>query len=1091
MTLAPRFPIGGPLRLTALGDETRPAIATNGTIYMVAWTDPRATGIAFTRIDAATGAVLDPDGIKLDQGMNPSVAFGGGRFAIVGRTAYGTRAWLIKPDGEIVSSFLIVDQVYQGDYPVVKWNGQNFVLAWERSSVYGRRFSATGTVLDTGLKQLVGGTTSSLAVPRMDCGPTRCLVISGNEGTGAGTYTVFGIFDQNLNQTQHYLMGLNCCGVDVAWDGQQFTILGYNGESGLDLRAIRVGTDGTVGTPTLLAANTAPETIAWGSSELLAITRPRTTPYPYLPSSLVLGSDLTPKTPLPFVANDVVVRSAQSSFAGGSFLTVWEADPGQSDIWGRRTNPDGTWLGDPFLISARANSQTNHDVARGSDGYLVSWEDDRVTAGDPGVYAARVAFEGSVLEPTGFEVASKGTLPSVAFNGSEYLVAYQASNGGATARRVATDGQLLGSPIIGLGYFEPAVAWDGTQWIVATIETSTAAATRGVYVVPVALDGTVGVSQRLFNLQAFTGSLRVASDGVGETLVSWQSGSAFRARLSSSLTLLDPPNTALCTGCYNSSTAGPSIGFGGSQFFVALEDGGGNDRLNGTRLVNGAALDSPPFLVATDPIGPSRPRVGFTGSRFLVGWTLGRNSAVSTSAGGSLYATRVSSTGVVVDPSPIVIDEVEHGYGELAFAGGNNQALITFGHVGTAAHLLYGQLLNDDTGCVADSECPDDALACTTKKCTAGVCGQITGASSCVIGGVCYATSAANPADGCFTCQPGVSQTSFTAKSCPDDSLACTSTTCSNGTCGQNIDAGQCAVGSACYASGAADPGSACQTCDASVSQTSFTPIVCPDDALSCTTATCSGGACGQSVNGGSCLIGGVCYAASATDPGDACSTCQPALSQSAFSPKCADDGLTCTTTTCDAGACSHPVDAASCLIAGTCYTQGAANPSNACETCEPDMSQAAFTETNPADCASAGSGGTPGSGGSGGAAGSNASAGQNTGAQGGSGGDAMAPGAAGMSGGVAGSALASGGAATVAGAAGMSGGAAGSALASGGASGSSAGSPGGAQDSGCGCRVGSTPAQPSRFLAALALLGALVARRRRSEFPMDAAQGR
>ena len=59
---------------------------------------------------------------------------------------------------------------------------------------------------------------------------------------------------------------------------------------------------------------------------------------------------------------------------------------------------------------------------------------------------------------------------------------------------------------------------------------------------------------------------------------------------------------------------------------------------------------------------------------------------------------------------------------------------------------------------------------------------------------------------------------------------------------------------------------------------------------------------------------------------------------------ECTLDGLSCTEDFCAAGACSHPIRANYCLIAGECYAAGDPNPANPCEECRPADAQDAFS---------------------------------------------------------------------------------------------------------------------------------------------------
>lgn len=69
--------------------------------------------------------------------------------------------------------------------------------------------------------------------------------------------------------------------------------------------------------------------------------------------------------------------------------------------------------------------------------------------------------------------------------------------------------------------------------------------------------------------------------------------------------------------------------------------------------------------------------------------------------------------------------------------------------------------------------------------------------------------------------------------------------------------------------------------------------------------------------------------------------------------PISCDDGLSCTADTCDPVAgCLHAILPGTCLIAGACYAAGQPNPSNACQVCQPAVSQTAWSNlTNGTVC--------------------------------------------------------------------------------------------------------------------------------------------
>ncbi|AKU95993.1 Tryptophan synthase alpha chain [Labilithrix luteola] len=95
----------------------------------------------------------------------------------------------------------------------------------------------------------------------------------------------------------------------------------------------------------------------------------------------------------------------------------------------------------------------------------------------------------------------------------------------------------------------------------------------------------------------------------------------------------------------------------------------------------------------------------------------------------------------------------------------------------------------------------------------------------------------------------------------------------------------------------------------------------------------CSSGACIDV-----CQVDGGTVASGAVDPTNACQVCNTAKARDAWTVL--DDGTTCGAgKLCAGGAC-----AAKCLIDGTLYDDGAANPSNGCETCQASVSTTAWT---------------------------------------------------------------------------------------------------------------------------------------------------
>jgi hypothetical protein len=275
----------------------------------------------------------------------------------------------------------------------------------------------------------------------------------------------------------------------------------------------------------------------------------------------------------------------------------------------------------------------------------------------------------------------------------------------------------------------------------------------------------------------------------------------------------------------------------------------------------------------------------------------------------------------------------------------------------------------------------DDGNACTTNTvCTAGVCGGGT-VNTCDDGNSCT-VGTCNPMTG--TC----SQAPANEGNACDDGLFCTvNTTCTAGVCGGGV-ARDCGLATQCGALPTCDE--AADTCVAGVALPNGTAC---DDGDACTQVdSCQGGVCVGS-NPVVCPPPGLCKAAGVCDPatgmcsapdapdgtmcddGNACTfgtTCEAGVCQGGSPISCDDnndctanscdpgtgcasvnvmdgtacadgDGLACTAGVCSAGGCVAQITIG-CVINGACVADGAANPTNPCEVCDPTRSRVAYS---------------------------------------------------------------------------------------------------------------------------------------------------
>ncbi|HWI58907.1 MAG TPA: immunoglobulin domain-containing protein, partial [Bacillota bacterium] len=159
----------------APGGQEKPAVASNGSLYLVVWADARGTNgwdIYATRV-TPQGRVLDPDGIPIctlpQMQGDPAVASDGRDFLVAWNDArsdnvstsydiYGAR---VTAEGRVLepNGFPICRAPAAQFYPSIAFNGTNYLLAWYdyrssdsqgvRNDIYGARVSPQGVVLDS------------------------------------------------------------------------------------------------------------------------------------------------------------------------------------------------------------------------------------------------------------------------------------------------------------------------------------------------------------------------------------------------------------------------------------------------------------------------------------------------------------------------------------------------------------------------------------------------------------------------------------------------------------------------------------------------------------------------------------------------------------------------------------------------------------------------------------------------------------------------------------------------------------------------------------------------------------------------------
>ena len=159
--ISPEYPITDPVPGRGVGgNQSRPSVAFNGTNYLAVWGDPRSGNTAEadiygTRVTPA-GVVLDPAGIAISTAsgyqFTPSVSSDGTNYLVAwsdgrsgGTDVYAAR---VSPAGTVLEPAGIpISTTASSGFPRIAFDGTNYLVVWQdsrsgtSSDIYGARVS--------------------------------------------------------------------------------------------------------------------------------------------------------------------------------------------------------------------------------------------------------------------------------------------------------------------------------------------------------------------------------------------------------------------------------------------------------------------------------------------------------------------------------------------------------------------------------------------------------------------------------------------------------------------------------------------------------------------------------------------------------------------------------------------------------------------------------------------------------------------------------------------------------------------------------------------------------------------------------------
>ena len=320
---------------------------------------------------------------------------------------------------------------------------------------------------------------------------------------------------------------------------------------------------------------------------------------------------------------------------------------------------EGEFLIDTNLVYLPAPStQRFPSVAFDGTNYLVVWQDERNGPFEYDIYGTRVDQAGNVLDPAGIAISTTSSWqysPSVAFDGTNYLVVWD--DGDIYGARVNQSGNVLDPAGIAISTATnaqmcPSVAFDGTNCLVVWYDSR----------------------------NGFT--------------------DIYGARVNQSGNVLDPTGIAISTAVNGQYE--PSVAFDGTNCLVVWGDHRSgwwyDSDIYGARVdQSGNVLDPAGIAISTATNAQTCPSVTFDGTNYLVVWQDERNSQYEY----DIYGTRVNQSGNILDPAGITISTIAdyHEAPSVSFDGTNY--LVVWKDSRSGSYDIYGTRV-DQSGNVLD-----------------------------------------------------------------------------------------------------------------------------------------------------------------------------------------------------------------------------------------------------------------------------------------------------------------------------------------------------------------------------------------------------
>lgn len=440
-TVGPELGVDRPTIGPRGGGQQTSAIAFDGTNYLVVWED-QGFGSPYcdiygTRVNR-NGGVLDPAAIPIsvaagDQ-RNPAVAFNGTDFLVAwedGRggnldiyTARVSRGGVVRdPNGNQISS----NSANERNAAIAsKTQGSinNALLVWERESsatdidIKGVRLNPAGLSLDNGGFSIAISLSSESkpAVAANNSNPDAPYLVVWQDGRNA-TQDIYGtrVFGNQVLDTTNIPISTaagNQITPTVAYGNGSYLVTWEDSNTGAgDIYGVLVSTTGVVqGSAVRCTTDTRRESLPTLAFDGTNFTIAYVLAYSATDNDILARrvSSTAALVGAPYNVDTSTTTTSQPAIAfdGYNYLVAYDYPIGVTHIYGRRLTKSGTSLGSgaTALSTEVSNAQVSPAVAYGGANYLVVWRDD-ATLGVPRIRGALVSGTGQALTPAGIAIS--------------------------------------------------------------------------------------------------------------------------------------------------------------------------------------------------------------------------------------------------------------------------------------------------------------------------------------------------------------------------------------------------------------------------------------------------------------------------------------------------------------------------------------------------------------------------------------------------------------------------------------------------------------------------------------------------------------